>query len=277
MFEIGNTLREARLRRGLDISHCEAETKIRGKYLRAMEEEHFDVLPAPTYVRGFLRAYADFLELDGQLVLDEYESRFGVPRDPKEQEPFAPRRPGSAPTTRARAGTERGRRGGGGGGGRAGGQRRRRRTETQLLWLAIGGVLAVALLVWLGVGDSSTRPTSIPTTPPSTQPTNPAAAAAVPPVKAPSKPKLVKIVLSGTGVTGSWVQVRGRNATGPVVYEGTLTPGQAYAFSVKRSLWIDAGNPSELVASVNGTAHTLSGGSARFLITKRGPLLLTGQ
>ncbi len=188
-----------------------------------------------------------------------------MPRDPKEQEPFAPRRPGAERSRRE------------GGGGRGGRQRRRRRTETQLLWLAIGGVLAVALLVWLGVGDSENRPTSIPTTPPSTQPTNPAAAAAVPPVKAPPKPKLIKIVLSGTGVTGSWVQVRGRNSSGPVVYEGTLAPGQAYAFSVKRSLWIDAGNPSELVASVDGKAHTLSGGSARFLITKSGPLLLTGQ
>ena len=78
MFEIGNTLREARLRRGLDILDCEAETKIRAKYLRAMEEEQFDLMPSPTYVRGFLRTYADFLDLDGRLVLDEYESRFGA-------------------------------------------------------------------------------------------------------------------------------------------------------------------------------------------------------
>ena len=41
-----------------------------------MEEEQFDLMPSPTYVRGFLRAYAEFLDLDGQLVLDEYESRF---------------------------------------------------------------------------------------------------------------------------------------------------------------------------------------------------------
>lgn len=77
MFEIGNTLREARLRRGLDILGCEADTKIRAKYLRAMEEEQFDLMPSPTYVRGFLRTYAEYLDLDGRLVLDEYESRFG--------------------------------------------------------------------------------------------------------------------------------------------------------------------------------------------------------
>ncbi|HEY4412918.1 MAG TPA: helix-turn-helix domain-containing protein, partial [Gaiellaceae bacterium] len=76
MFELGNSLREARTRQGLDLSQAELATKIRGKYLRALEEEHFEVLPADTYVKGFLRAYADFLGLDGQLYVDEYESRF---------------------------------------------------------------------------------------------------------------------------------------------------------------------------------------------------------
>ena len=76
MFELGNSLREARVRQGLEFSQAELATKIRAKYLRALEEEHFDVLPAETYVKGFLHAYADFLGLDGQLYVDEYESRF---------------------------------------------------------------------------------------------------------------------------------------------------------------------------------------------------------
>jgi cytoskeleton protein RodZ len=272
VFEIGNTLREARLRRGLDIAECEAETKIRGKYLRAMEEEHFDVLPAPTYVRGFLRAYAEFLELDGRLVLDEYDSRFGVPRDPREEEPLEARlsRAGVPPgrTAEPRGGNDRRR--------RRGGDRRsrRRRTETQLLWLAIGGVLAVALLVWLGVGDSSNRPTSIPTTPPSTRATNPAAAAAVPPAKKPKKVKPMEIVLTGTGVNGSWVQVHGRNAEGPIVYEGTLVPGETATFRVKRSIYVEAGNSAELVTSVDGKQRTLESGVGSFLVTRRGPVQL---
>lgn len=81
MFEIGNTLREARLRRSLDITDCESATKIRGKYLRALEEEQFELLPGPTFVRGFLRTYADFLDLDGRLVVDEYVVRFDRPRE----------------------------------------------------------------------------------------------------------------------------------------------------------------------------------------------------
>ena len=76
MFELGTSLREARTRQGLDLPQAELATKIRAKYLRALEEEQFDALPAETYVKGFLRAYADFLGLDGQLYVDEYESRF---------------------------------------------------------------------------------------------------------------------------------------------------------------------------------------------------------
>lgn len=76
MFEIGISLREARLRQQLELPEVEQATKIRGKYLRALEEEQFEVLPATTYVKGFLRAYADYLGLDGQLYVDEFNSRY---------------------------------------------------------------------------------------------------------------------------------------------------------------------------------------------------------
>src|SRR5437870_577116 len=81
MFEIGSSLREARLRQGLDFPEVEQATKIRGKYLRALEEEHFDVLPAQTYVKGFLRSYSEYLGLDGQLYVDEFNSRYVVGED----------------------------------------------------------------------------------------------------------------------------------------------------------------------------------------------------
>src|SRR5215218_1966939 len=81
MFEIGSSLREARLRQGYDLAEAEVGTKIRSKYLDALEEERFDVLPAPTYVKGFLRSYADFLGLDGQLYVDEFNTRYGSGED----------------------------------------------------------------------------------------------------------------------------------------------------------------------------------------------------
>ena len=77
MFEIGNSLHEARSRRGIDFPEAELATKIRGKYLRALEDERFELLPAQTYIKGFLRTYAEYLGLDGQLYVDEYNSRFG--------------------------------------------------------------------------------------------------------------------------------------------------------------------------------------------------------
>ena len=78
MFDIGSSLREARLRQKLDFPELEERTKIRPKYLRALEDERFDILPAPTYVRGFLRSYAEALGLDGQPFVDEYNTRFAV-------------------------------------------------------------------------------------------------------------------------------------------------------------------------------------------------------
>ena len=81
MFDIGSSLREARLRQELDFPELEERTKIRPKYLRALEDEHFDMLPAPTYVTGFLRSYAEALGLDGQPFVDEYNSRFTVGED----------------------------------------------------------------------------------------------------------------------------------------------------------------------------------------------------
>jgi hypothetical protein len=76
VFEIGNSLREARVRQGLEYPQIELATKIRAKYIRALEDEQFAVLPAQTYIKGFLRTYAEYLGLDGQLYVDEFSSRF---------------------------------------------------------------------------------------------------------------------------------------------------------------------------------------------------------
>jgi transcriptional regulator with XRE-family HTH domain len=84
MFEIGSALREARERRGLSYSQVEEGTKIRARYIRALEDEDFGVLPGATYSKGFLRAYADYLGLDGHLFIDEFNSRYHDPRHRRE-------------------------------------------------------------------------------------------------------------------------------------------------------------------------------------------------
>ena len=81
MADIGSTLREARMRARIDISEVEVGTKIRAKYLRALENEEWDLLPGPVYVKSFLKTYGDFLGLDSRLLVDEFKRRYERPSD----------------------------------------------------------------------------------------------------------------------------------------------------------------------------------------------------
>ena len=92
MPEIGATLREARMRERIDITEVEADTKIRGKYLRALENEEWDLLPGPTFVKSFLRTYADYLGLDGRMLVEEFKLRYERP----ELQPIVPPRGGGS-------------------------------------------------------------------------------------------------------------------------------------------------------------------------------------
>jgi cytoskeleton protein RodZ len=69
---VGTILREARNRRKLELSEVEAATRIRFRYLRAIEDEEWDVLPGGFYTRGFIRTYASFLGLDGDRLASDY-------------------------------------------------------------------------------------------------------------------------------------------------------------------------------------------------------------
>jgi hypothetical protein len=69
---VGTILRKARNRRKVELSEVEAATRIRLRYLRAIEDEEWDVLPGGFYTRGFIRTYAAFLGLDGERLADQY-------------------------------------------------------------------------------------------------------------------------------------------------------------------------------------------------------------
>lgn len=69
---IGEVLRETRRRREIDLAEVEAATRIRPRYLRAIEEEEWAALPGGFYTRGFIRAYASFLGLDGDRLAEDY-------------------------------------------------------------------------------------------------------------------------------------------------------------------------------------------------------------
>lgn len=73
MPEIGESLREARTRQRIEIAQMETQTKIRAKYLRALENEEWELLPGPTYIKSFLRTYGDMLGLDGRGLVADYK------------------------------------------------------------------------------------------------------------------------------------------------------------------------------------------------------------
>lgn len=77
---IGTTLRDTRHRRRLDISEVERATKIRSRFLLAMENEDWDALPGGSYTRSFIRTYASHLGLDGPRLAEEYRRASGEPR-----------------------------------------------------------------------------------------------------------------------------------------------------------------------------------------------------
>jgi hypothetical protein len=93
--EIGPTLREARIRHHIDLIDIEERTKIRVRYLRALENEEWDVLPGPTYTRSFIRTYANHLGLDGERLADDFrrlqEDQMLEAAGPREARPHQPR------------------------------------------------------------------------------------------------------------------------------------------------------------------------------------------
>ncbi|MCW2921986.1 MAG: hypothetical protein JWL76_1860 [Thermoleophilia bacterium] len=157
MFELGNNLREARQRRRIDLVIAEQDTKIRSKYLAALETEDFDVLPGPVFVRGFLRTYSRYLGLDAQLFVDEYNARFGRFEEIDDHASPALGRPGLA--------QERDRRG--------------RRTMRTLVVLSLVGI---AVLAWTGLRAQTERPPVKDRTAEASQPVDaPDAEGAIPP------------------------------------------------------------------------------------------------
>lgn len=146
MPEIGATLREARMRARIDVSEIEAQTKIRARYLRALENEEWDLLPGPTFIKSFLRTYAAALGLDGKALVEEYRVNFEHSGEQEIQ-------PLSAQRRRARAGGEPGSGPSGGGGVGGGGGPSR----GYMIAVGLVGLLIVILIIGLLTRGSSPK------------------------------------------------------------------------------------------------------------------------
>jgi cytoskeleton protein RodZ len=156
MPEIGATLREARMRARIDVSEIEAQTKIRAKYLRALENEEWDLLPGPTFVKSFLRTYGNALGLDGRSLVEEYKLHYEHPGDglePIQQAPVSAPRHARA---RASGAMHRG----------AGGPAAPRKGPSRPYIAAVGAVgIVIVLLVYALLSGGSSPSSKTPSTP----------------------------------------------------------------------------------------------------------------
>jgi hypothetical protein len=230
VFAIGPSLREARSRRGLSPGDVQQAIRIRERYLTAIEEEHWELLPGDAYTKGFLRTYAEFLGLDGNLYVDEFNARYAH----RDEERFVPSP--LAPVASPGVGLLR-------------------------PLLAIGAIVAAiaAVAAWqlrgnggTGTGGKATaaappaattgsQPTAKPTKP-ATRPTTVAATPASAPRRA---------FLSATRGR-VWLLVRAGGASGKVLFEGILDQGKTLPVSLAQSVWVRVGAPWNLDVRLGG-------------------------
>jgi transcriptional regulator with XRE-family HTH domain len=240
VFELGSSLREARVRRGIALAQVAAETRIRARYLQALEEERFERLPGSAYAKGFLRVYADYLGLDGQLFVDEYNARFdgnGVPAAPQQLE--------LKPRPLLRYGV-----------------------VTGVLLLALTG----GLIAWQ-LSSPSPRPSG-PATAAAKATGTPAPATTTPARPITVQPRRARLASAAALVLRAtqgrcWLSVRQRSEQGRHLFEGTLDQGESRRFAVGR-LWIRVGAPWNLEASLAGRALSLPQTVASLVVTASG-------
>jgi hypothetical protein len=213
VFEIGNSLREARVRQRLEHRDVELATKIRARYIRALELEEFATLPGDTYIKGFLRTYADYLGLDGQLYVDEYGSRFTAdPRDDRSPERARRRRTGDR-------GVER------------------RAVVLALLGIAVLTALVIVAWKFGGADTSSSTPSVVGTS-------------------GQTRTTVAKgLVLRGVG-KGTYVEVRRKSASGPVILQATVPRGGVEKLSGSR-FFLYVRHPSAVRVTLGGRAVSL--------------------
>jgi Helix-turn-helix domain/RodZ C-terminal domain len=239
VFEIGTSLRAAREHQKLELAEVERETRIRAKYLRALEDEQFDVLPGTAYVKGFLRTYADFLGLDGPRFVDEFNERFAPAEMPEAAPPVRILRP-------------------------------RRFLDARLV--AIPLAIGIGLFAWrLGSGGHHPHHAALSPAPPHVRVSTSTPAPAAP---APTRPAAARIVfVAARGPC--WLGVRLGSATGKDLYERTLEPGQSARFAGRR-LWVRIGAPWNVDATLNGKPVGLPPHTGDVLVTAAALRSLTG-
>lgn len=256
------------MRARIDITEVEQATKIRAKYLRAIENEEWQLLPGSTFAKSFIRTYAEFIGVDARSLVEEYKLRY---ERPSESELRAVSSPGlAARDRRGRSGGGRGGVGPRGGGGRG--------VPRWAITLGLLVVLVGALYV-LGTrggdddGGTDTTPTQAQTTP-TTRRGGGRRRTSQRRVTPPA-PTLAGVRLTPTGD----VYVCAVDQDDRVLIAGaTYTAGQAVPLLRARSLRITLGN-SQVTMRANGRAVEVPASSEAigFEVTTRGAAPISGD
>jgi cytoskeleton protein RodZ len=246
MFEIGGSLREARLKRELTPADVQKAIRIRDRYLQALEEERWEVLPGDAYVKGFLRTYADYLGLDGNLYVEEYNSRFARP---DEQPLLVPERFARTSTPFAGVGFVR-----------------------PLVAVAVIVAIVAAVAAWQLSTPSGDKqgapPTTSSTTSTSHHHTTPNEKTHKKHASAPLPSRAVLVAARGD----CWLEIRSGSLNGKLIYENTLQQGQKLNVDLRTAeVWIDMGAPTELDVHLGGKlVKGLPTQAGAVVLTRRG-------
>jgi hypothetical protein len=237
------------MRARIDMSEVETRTKIRARYLRAIENEEWDLLPGPVYIKSFLRTYSEYLGLDSRLLVDEFKRQYELPGEPELRQPSGLRQ----------------------------GKERRERRERERVprpirgplippWAIIGVVLiaVVAALWYIGSHSSGNKPNPTGAQTGTHHPRHRTVA-----VKHHKpKPKMAKVKLVATGP----VYICAENRAGKVMLPGaTYSPGQAIPLLKGRQVFLTLGN-SAVTMTANGKRYSVpsSGNAIGLKVTSKG-------
>ena len=212
------------------MAEVEARTKIRAKYLRAIENEEWDLLPGSVYIRSFLRTYGDYLGLDSRMLVEEFKRRYEEPAE-YEPQPIAPLRREREP------------------------DRGPRRRLTFPPWLAVVGVLAAVVVALYIVGTNSSTKHS------NTQPTSARAgvhqhkhhrASAQKTTTTPAAPKPRKVTLQLVPTAPVYVCLE-NGARKAVIPGVTYDVGQTIPTKTAKEFFLTLGN-ANVQMKINGRA-----------------------
>jgi cytoskeleton protein RodZ len=249
MTNFGAGFKKARESKGISLDRVSAETRISTRFLVAIENEEFNLLPGGIFNRGFVRAYAEKVGLNPDQTVAEYERLVAV------GEPALPL------TSKAPSNGKGGHR---------------------LYPLAIGGLLLVIIVFYMFTKETSNtaqttstpsttssaaaplQPTTAPSTPPPSEPvspptTPPEVTSAAPEPETPPQTEPVRIDINVTETT--WIKV---GADGVTVDAGeVLEPGTTRHFAAQNSIYLSIGNAGGLSLKINDMAAKSLGKSGQ--------------